>query len=94
MSDLALSKVSGKTALLLPCIECGDGLELPADCTGLRVDPKELDQHGWILSSLSPLDSPLMKLAPLCGGCAEHVYGAAELHKMRELMRAKWSTVS
>lgn len=93
MNELTQSRLRGPMVLLLPCLECGDALEIQGDCTGLHVTVRDLDEHGWVLSLISPLEAPQPKVAPLCGGCAEKVYGA-ELEPMRQRMRQHQSTTA
>ena len=65
-----------KCALLVMCVECGQGIEMP-----LPVDQHTLAlflaQRGWFISVLSPPDQgpevPVV-IGPLCSACAQQVY--------------------
>ena len=91
-------------ALVVMCIECGDGLELP-----LPIDNRTigllLAQRGWFISVLSRPNDPNrviapgqgpetpMVLGPLCTACAQQVYppevfAAAEQRRQQFLQAA------
>ncbi len=77
-----------KFALLVMCVECGEGVEAP-----LPIDHKTiallLAQRGWFMSVLSPPgqgpEVPILGAA-LCTACAPSVYSPAVM-KIVELRR-------
>lgn len=83
-------------ALLVMCVDCGQGLELP-----LPIDrdtfPRLLAQHGWFVAVLTPPSPPGQEpqtpvvLGALCGSCAPKVYPPEVLQKIAEQQRL-WLT--
>ena len=81
-------------ALLVMCVECGEGTELP-----LPVDQRALAvllaQRGWFISVMSPPNQgpevPMI-LGPLCTACAQQVYPpevfAAAEQRRQQLLQA------
>jgi hypothetical protein len=76
------------TALLMMCVECGDGMQMP-----LPLDMRRLSfflaQNAWFPSVVSPpnqgAEAPMV-IAPLCAACAKKVY-PAEMFKVIEERR-------
>ena len=81
-------------ALLVLCVECGQGIELP-----LPIDQRDLAfllaQSGWFISVMSPpghgSEVPMI-LGPLCTACAQQVYSpevfAAAEQRRQQLLQA------
>lgn len=81
-------------ALLVMCVECGDGAELPLPIDG-RLLAFHLAQRGWFVTVVSPpgqgIETPYV-LGPLCAACAPKVYSpevlAAAEERRQQLLRA------
>lgn len=86
--------VEPKCALLVLCVECGEGVELPLPIDNRSVGVL-LAQRGWFISVLSPpeqrADGPMV-LGPLCAACAQKLYPpevfAAVEQRRQQLLQA------
>lgn len=77
-------------ALLVMCVECGQGVEVPLP-TYRDAIVRVLAQRGWFMSVLTPPgqgpEVPIV-IAALCGDCAPRVF-PPEILKAAEEQRQK-----
>ena len=74
--DPAPPNASATCAMLVLCVECGDGAEVP-----LPMDQRSLAfylaQHGWFVTTMTPpgqgSEVPIL-FGALCTTCAQKVY--------------------
>ena len=82
------SRPEPKCALLVTCVECGEGAEVPLP-TDHQATALVLARRGWFMSVISPpgqgAEVPIL-FAALCSPCAQKVY-PAEVYKVAEERR-------
>jgi hypothetical protein len=72
-----------KISLRVPCVECRDALVVPLPYAKDSIADL-VDDHLWILSTLTPPGSKTIVLGLLCPRCAERIYPPEVLRAAEE----------